>query len=70
MRMPSRKWFVAQVTALGALATMWATTGSWDQEETVAAIGLVVAAFSSWAVPNDTSGDRPVAVMESRKAGV
>jgi hypothetical protein len=63
--MPSRKWFVAQVT-LGALATMWATTGTWDQEETVAAIGLVVAAFSSWAVPNEAPAPR-VATLESRK---
>jgi hypothetical protein len=64
---PSRKWFVAQVTALGALATMWATTGTWDQEETVAAIGLVVAAFSSWAVPNTDPAPRAATLESGRR---
>lgn len=49
---PSRKWLVAQVTALGALATMFVTTGSWDQEESVALIGLLVTAASTYLVPN------------------
>jgi hypothetical protein len=51
--MPSRKWAVAQVTALAAIATMWATTGGWNQEETVALIGWVVQAVSTYLVPND-----------------
>lgn len=51
--MPSRKWLVAQVTAIGALLTMWATTGTWDQEETVALIGLFVQAVSTYLIPND-----------------
>ena len=50
--MPSRKWIVAQVTALGALLTMWTTTAGWDQEETVALIGLVVQAVSTFLIPN------------------
>lgn len=50
--MPSRKWMVAQITALGALATMYVTTGSWDQEESVALIGLLVQAASTYLIPN------------------
>lgn len=51
--MPSRKWIVAQVTALGAIATMYITTQSWDQEESVAVIGWIVQAVSTYLVPND-----------------
>lgn len=53
--MPSHKWFAAQITALVALATMWATTGNWDQEETIAAIGLVSQAALSYLVRNTDS---------------
>jgi hypothetical protein len=57
---PSRKWFAAQVTALSALAVMWATTGSWDQEETIAAIGVVSQALLAYLVPNDPQqAERP-----------
>lgn len=49
---PTRKWFVAQVTALGGIAIMAVTTGTWDQEETVAGITWVVQALSTWSVPN------------------
>lgn len=51
--MPSRKWIAAQVAAIGALLTMWATTGSWDQEETVALIGWFVQAATTYLIPND-----------------
>lgn len=51
--MPTRKWWATQVTAATALAIMWATTGSWDQEETISAIGLASQALLSWLVPND-----------------
>ncbi len=50
---PSRKWFATQVTALTALALMYVTTGAWNQEETIAAIGIVSQAALSWLVPND-----------------
>jgi hypothetical protein len=57
---PTRKWWATQVTALAALAVMWATTGTWDTEETVGAIGLVSQAAISWLVPNDpTPGGVP-----------
>lgn len=50
--MPSRKWAAARITALTGLAVMWATTGSWDVEETVAAITLVSEAALSYLIPN------------------
>jgi hypothetical protein len=55
--MPSRKWFAARVTALTGLAMMWATTGSWDLEETIAAITLVSAALLAWLLPNAKDGE-------------
>lgn len=51
--MPSRKWFATQVTALTALAVMWATTRGWDQEETISAIGIVSQAALAYLVPNE-----------------
>lgn len=53
--LPTRKWWAALVTALGALATMVVTTGGWDQEETVAAIGIVVARAVAYLVPNQAT---------------
>jgi hypothetical protein len=55
--LPSRKWFAARVTALTGLAMMWATTGSWDLEETIAAITLVSAALLAWLLPNAKDGE-------------
>lgn len=49
---PTRKWIVTQITAVAALATMYATTGSWDVEETVALIGLVAQASISYITPS------------------
>jgi hypothetical protein len=53
MQAPSRKWFATQVTALTALALMWVTTGSWDQEETIAVIGVVSQAALAYLIPNE-----------------
>lgn len=64
---PSRKWFAAQTTALSALAIMWATTGAWDQEETIALIGAVTQGILSYLVPNDTGPDREE--LKARVAG-
>lgn len=50
--MPSRKWFASRVVALTGLATMWATTGAWDLEETTMAITVVSAAALAWLLPN------------------
>lgn len=57
---PTNKWVVAQVTAIGALVTMHLTTGGWDTEESVALVGLLVQALSTYLVPNaDTPGGVP-----------
>ncbi len=52
MTAPTRKWAVTQITAVAALLTMWATTGGWDQEETVGLIGLVAQAAIGYLTPN------------------
>jgi hypothetical protein len=56
---PTRKWFATQVTALTALAIMAVTTGSWDQEETIAAIGIVSQALLAYLVPNSDAPPAP-----------
>lgn len=43
---------VARITAVSALLTMWATTGSWDLEETIGLIGLVSEGAISYLTPN------------------
>jgi hypothetical protein len=48
-----RKWLARTVVGAGAIVTMWATTGTWDKEESVALIGLIVAAITSILVPPD-----------------
>jgi hypothetical protein len=58
---PTKKWIVTQVTALAALATMYLTTGTWDTEESVAAVGIVSQAVIGYVVRNDpTPGGVPV----------
>jgi hypothetical protein len=49
---PTRKWWATQVTALAALATMYFTTGGWDTEESVAAVGIAAQAAIAWLTPN------------------
>lgn len=57
---PTRKWIAARVVGVGAILTMFATTGTWDVEESVALIGLLTESFVSWLVPNDaTEGGVP-----------
>lgn len=53
--MPTRKWFANVVIAAGGLLTAWAATGTWDQEETIALIGVASGAIVAWLVPNDPS---------------
>lgn len=50
---PTRKWWATQVTAVAALAVMYFTTGGWDVEESVAAVGVVSQALIGYLVPND-----------------
>lgn len=57
---PTRKWVAAQVVALAAIATMYVSTGGWNQEESVALIGWFVQAATTYLVPNeDTPGGVP-----------
>lgn len=51
--MPTNKWKAARIVAVAALLTMWATTGSWDTEETVGLIGLLSEAGVAYYTPNE-----------------
>lgn len=58
---PTRKWWAAQITGAGALASLWLATDGWETEESVALVGLLVQALTTWLVPNsDTAGGVPV----------
>lgn len=52
---PTRKWGVNIVTLTAGLLTMWATTGTWDVEETVGLISLGATAMTTYLIPNDPS---------------
>lgn len=56
---PTRKWVTARIVAVGSLATLWVTSGGWDQPESVLAIALVTEAAASYLMPN-ASADAPV----------
>lgn len=57
---PTRKWWATQVIALAALAVMYFSTGGWDTEESVGAVGVISQALVAWLVPNEpTSGGVP-----------
>ena len=49
---PSRKWGVSTVGGIGTVLIMWASTGTFDTEETVGAITLAVTAISTYLIPN------------------
>jgi len=51
--MPTRKWFANLVVAVTGILIAWATTGTWDQEETVALITIASAALVTYLVPYD-----------------
>lgn len=46
-----RKWGARTITAIAGLLIMWASTGSWDTEETIGLITLVSGAVVSLLVP-------------------
>jgi hypothetical protein len=59
--LPTRKWWAATVVALGAIATLWVTTGAFDRDVAIAVIGAVVQAATTYLVPNqDTPGGVPL----------
>lgn len=49
----TRKWMARTVVAIGGLATMFLTTGTWDTEESLMAVTIVVGAITSLLVPNE-----------------
>lgn len=54
---PTNKWWAATVIALGAIATLWVTKGTFDRDVAIAVIAAVVQAVTSYLVPNqDTPG--------------
>lgn len=53
-RMPSRKWFAALLVGIGTVATLYITTGGWDAEESIAAVGLTIERGVAWLTPNAT----------------
>lgn len=61
--LPTRKWWAAEVAALGTLAVML-LTGNRDvvsDEEIVALVGFAVQAVGTYLIPNaDTAGGVPV----------
>ena len=48
-----RKWLARTIVGAGAIATMYLSTGTWDQEESIAVVGWIVAAITSFLVPPD-----------------
>lgn len=59
-KLPTRKWWVAQVVALAGIATSWVDSG-WDDLETKLVIGWAVQAFATWMIPNEnTPGGVPL----------
>jgi len=60
MQMPSRKWWVAQVTAYGAFVIAL-IQNSWQlsSELQVMLVGLVVASISTYLVPNSDPSPPP-----------
>jgi hypothetical protein len=55
---PSRKWAASTIGAIGTLAIMYLTTGTWDVEESVGAVTLTVTALTTYLV-SDTSVTQP-----------
>ena len=49
---PTNKWLAALVAGLGTIATRALTTGTWDTEESVALIGLLVERIVAYLTPN------------------
>jgi preprotein translocase subunit Sss1 len=49
---PSRKWFAARVTAIGAMLVGWAEAGEWSTTLTIIGIGIVTEGAVSYLIPN------------------
>jgi hypothetical protein len=56
---PTRKWFAAQIVALGAVATSWIESG-WDDTESKLLVAVFIQAAVTYLVSNDdTPGGVP-----------
>jgi hypothetical protein len=53
--MPSRKWWVTQITALTALMIAWINAGMWDRTLSIALVGLISQAAVGYLTPNSAS---------------
>jgi hypothetical protein len=51
-KVPTRKWFATQVTALTGFLTAWIVVGSWNQQLAIAAVALLGQAAVGYLVPN------------------
>lgn len=59
--MPTRKWWAATLVALGAIATLWVSKGTFDRDVAIALIAAVVQAATTYLLPNqDTPGGVPL----------
>jgi hypothetical protein len=49
---PTRKWWVAQITAMAALLVAWVNVGAWNRTVTIGLIGFASQAVTSYLTPN------------------
>jgi hypothetical protein len=49
---PTRKWFAAQAAAVVMLGSEWFINGSWNKPLTMAAVGFLTQATTSYLIPN------------------
>jgi hypothetical protein len=59
--LPTRKWWAATITALGAIAVLWIQAGALTTSVAIALVGAIVQAGVTYALPNDnTPGGVPL----------
>jgi hypothetical protein len=59
--LPTRKWWAATITALGAIAVLWIQEGALSMAVGIALVGAVVQALITYVLPNDdTPGGVPL----------
>jgi hypothetical protein len=59
--LPTRKWFAATFTALGAIAVLWIQEGGLTMAVGIALVGAIVQALVTYVLPNEnTPGGVPL----------
>jgi hypothetical protein len=53
--MPTRKWWVATVTAVGGFLTTWVATGQWTKELSGALITIGTQRVVTYLTPNEST---------------